>query len=154
MALPTVASEFRLATEPELRFSQSGTAVVKMRLVASSQKKQEDGTWKDERTVWLGATAFGQLAEHIADTFDKGDLVIVTGRLVTEEWEKDGQKRSEVRLIVDAAGPSIRFRQIPHGSGREEGQAPRERASSPAPVRQAQEGGSSPQGGAEQWPPF
>ena len=114
--LPIIAAEFRLATEPELRFAPSGTAVVKMRLVASSQKRQDDGSWSDDKTLWLGATAFGTLAEHIADTFAKGDLVIVTGRLVTEDWERDGQKRSEVRMLVDSAGASIRFRKIPHGS--------------------------------------
>jgi single-strand DNA-binding protein len=145
MALPAVTGEFRLATEPDLHFAPTGTAVLRLRLVASSRKRQPDGSWADDLTAWVSATAFGNLAEHGAESLSKGDLVTVTGRLVTDEWETaDGQKRSENRILVDTLGVSLAFRTTPHG-----GRVSHAAASSPAPAQGHPEGGSSPQRGVQ-----
>jgi single-strand DNA-binding protein len=108
--LPVVNVEGRLAADPELRFSASGTPVLSMRIVASSRKKDGD-QWVDDKTLWLSVTAFKKLAENVAESLGKGDLVIVQGKLQTEEWEnREGEKRSEIRLIADTIGPSLAFR--------------------------------------------
>jgi single-strand DNA-binding protein len=101
--------------EPELRFAPSGTAVTKLRLVASSRKKDENGEWVDDKTLWMGVTVFKQLAEHVAESVAKGDLVVVTGRLQTDEWTTDaGEKRSAVAMIADTVSVSLQFRTVPH----------------------------------------
>ena len=60
--------------------------------------------------VTTDEAAFKKVAENMVDSFVKGDLVIVTGRVSTEDWEdKDGNKRTSVNLVVDSIGPSIAF---------------------------------------------
>jgi len=108
--LPLVSGEFRCVADPEIRFAPSGVAVGKVRAVASSRKKDESGEWVDDKTCWVTLTAFKKVAENMVDSFVKGDLVIVTGRVSTEDWEdKDGNKRTSVNLVVDSIGPSIAF---------------------------------------------
>lgn len=108
--LPITSGEFRLVADPELKFAASGVAVAKLRLVASSRKKDDDGKWVDDKTCWMNAVAFKKVAENIAESFAKGDLVLVSGRQQTEEWEdKDGNKRSSQSIVVDTIGPSLAF---------------------------------------------
>jgi len=92
-----------LSTEPDLKFSQAGKAWVQF-VVISNDGKDDNAT----RCV-TRCKAFGELAENIAESIAKGTRVIVHGREVTEEWEKDGEKRSANVLIVDAIGPDLRF---------------------------------------------
>lgn len=134
--LPRLSVEGRLAADPELRFGQSGTAVCKLRLVASDRKKDErSGEWVDTDTLWLDVTAFDKLAENTVESVAKGDLVLVTGKLKTDEWtdRESGAKRSKITMIANAIGPSLQFRVTPHGA-----QQP---TRAPAPVQQAYAGG-------------
>lgn len=108
--LPAVNGEFRLAADPELRFTPSGLAVCSMRAVASSRKKQEDGNWVDDKTCWVNLTAFKRLAENAAESFAKGDLVILAGRLQTDTWEtKEGENRTSFNILLDTIGHSTAF---------------------------------------------
>lgn len=102
--LPAVHMEGRLAADPELRFAASGTAVARMRVGANSRKRLEDGSWADDKTCWLDVTAFRRLAEGAAETLRKGDLVVLTGKLQTDEWEQEGQKRSKIVCIAESIG--------------------------------------------------
>lgn len=110
MALPTVSGQFRLVEDPTLKFAQSGVAVARLRLVANS-RKQVNGEWQDDKVCWLSANAFGKLAEHIAESVGKGDLVTAVGRIETQEWEaKDGSgKRSDHVLLLDSLGLDLTF---------------------------------------------
>jgi single-strand DNA-binding protein len=109
--LPQVVGEFRVGADPTLRFAPSGTAVCSMRAVASSRKKDEQtGEWKDDKTTWVDLVGFRKLAENMAESFQKGDLVTVTGKLQVEDWEdNEGAKRKSVSVIVDNIGVSIAF---------------------------------------------
>jgi len=105
--LPQVSGEFRVGAEPNLRFAPSGTAVCRMRAVASSRKKQDDGTWADDKTAWVDLVGFKKLAENMAESFKQGDLITVTGKLQVEDWEdKDGNRRKSVNVVVDTIGMS------------------------------------------------
>lgn len=108
MSLPTVSGEFRIATDPELRFSPNGVAVCKLRAVASHRKKVDD-EWKDTNTLWTSLTMFKEQAEHAAESFEKGDLVVVTGRIELQEWEKDGHTNRAANILVDSIGHSTRW---------------------------------------------
>lgn len=149
--LPKITIDGRLAAEPELRFSQAGKAIARLRVVASDRRKNDNtGEWEDSDTLWLDVTCFDKLAENVCESVAKGDLLLVSGRLRTEEWnDRDsGAKRSKITLLADAVGASLQFRQIPHGSAqrsgsRSEGLRPQ------APVQQAYQ--ADPQ--AEE-PPF
>lgn len=108
MALPPVSGEFRLVADPELRFAPSGMAVGNLRLVSNS-RKQVNGEWVDDQVIWLDAVVFKQMAENVVESLSKGDLVVVIGRLKTEQWEKDGEKKSKNSLTVDFIGPSLTY---------------------------------------------
>lgn len=109
MSLPTMQGIARLIEDPELRFAASGTAVVKVRLAFNSRKKDANGEWVDSDSFFVDGTAFGQMAESVAESLVKGLEVVVSGRLRTERWEtKQGEKRSGVALLVDSIGPSLR----------------------------------------------
>jgi single-strand DNA-binding protein len=144
--------EGRVVADPELRFGQSGTAVCKMRLVAADRRENKaTGEWEDTDTLWMDVTCFKKLAENVVESVVKGDLVIVTGKIRTEEWDdrESGQKRSKVAMIADTVSASLQFRIIPHGEPR--------RAAAPSPAAQAY-GAAAPSayGGApqEEEPPF
>jgi single-strand DNA-binding protein len=108
VALPQVMGEFRVVADPTLRFAPSGMAICKLRAVASSRKKQDDGEWVDDKTCWVNLTGFKKAAENMAETFVKGDLVTVTGRVQTEDWEdSDGNKRTSVEVVVDSIGAAV-----------------------------------------------
>lgn len=151
--LPRITLEGRAVADPELRFGQSGTAICRMRLVAADRRKNDQtGEWEDSDTLWMDVTCFKQLAENVVESVVKGDLVVVTGKIRTEEWEDrdSGGKRSKVSMVADTVSASLQFRIIPHGEAR--------RASAPAPVNQAY-GGAAPSaygGGVPQAdePPF
>lgn len=147
--LPQVMGEFRVAADPELRFAPSGTAVGKIRAVASSRKKEGD-EWVDDKVCWVNLLGFKQVAENMAESFAKGDLVVVNGRLQTEDWEdKEGVKRTTMTIVVDSIGPSVRWSAARSLGGERKGE---KKSSGDAP--------SSPQddpwatGPASEEPPF
>jgi len=108
--LPTLSGEFTVVADPELKFAAgSGNAVCRVRLVANSRKKNDSGEWVDDKTLWMSGTAFGNLAKNIAESVTKGSRVVVTGRLVTDEWEKDGQKKTATALLIDKFGVDLMF---------------------------------------------
>ncbi|BBG01587.1 MULTISPECIES: single-stranded DNA-binding protein [Pseudonocardia] len=109
MTLPNMSGVGRLVQDPEVRFSNSGVAVATVNLAFNSRKKDERGEWVDDRVFFVRGTAFKQLAEHVADSLTKGMEVVVSGRLVTDQWEdkQTGDKRSATALMIDSIGPSL-----------------------------------------------
>lgn len=108
--LPKVVGEFRAADDPNLRFAPSGTAVCRVRAVASSRKKDDNGEWKDDKTAWVDLVGFKRLAENMAESIKKGDLITVEGRLQVEDWEdSEGNKRKSVNVVLDTIGISLAF---------------------------------------------
>jgi single-strand DNA-binding protein len=88
-----------LVHDPELRFTNTGTAVANMR-VAVTQRIQQDGEWRDGDTLFSKVNVWRGQAEHLADFLAKGDRVMVTGRLLPQ------LKPSTFRLR-DGRSPSI-----------------------------------------------
>lgn len=117
MSIPRITVAGRLADEPELKFTANGKAVCRLRLVASDKRKDEaTGKWVDTDTLWISATCWEKVAENVAESTKKGDLLIVTGRIVTEEWsDREGNKRSAITMKIDAVAADLAFRVLPHG---------------------------------------
>lgn len=110
--LPLLNGEFRLAADPELRFTPSGKAVANGRIVASSRKKNEQTQeWEDDKECWLNMTVWGAPAENFVETFEKGDLIVImNGRMETRSYEtREGEKRVALEVTVDSFGPSLRY---------------------------------------------
>jgi single-strand DNA-binding protein len=75
-----------LVDDPELRFTNNGTAVANLR-VAVTQRIQQDGTWRDGETSFFKVNVWRGQAENLADSLAKGDRVMVSGRLRQRSWE-------------------------------------------------------------------
>lgn len=99
-----------LGRDPELRFTQTGRAVASFGMAVNRRWKGADDEWKEE-TSWFDVTCWGELAEHAAQSLEKGSRAIVTGRLEQQTWEdkQTGDKRSKVQLVADDLGPSLRW---------------------------------------------
>ena len=109
----------RLGADPETRYTPGGDAVCSFRIAVNWKSKEKEGA------EWVSITAFGKLAEICSQYLTKGSNVFVSGRMKTEEYEKDGVKRYSTKIIAD------RMQMI---GGRPEGSssAPRSEQSRPA----------------------
>lgn len=105
-----VTIEGNITRDPELRFTPSGTAVMQLGIAVNHSRKGADGEWTDEAN-FIDVTLFSSLAEQASETFEKGNRVVVNGRLSQRSWEdKDsGDKRSKVEIVADVVAPSLRF---------------------------------------------
>ncbi len=113
--LPSISGQFRLVTDPTLKFSPSGVAVGGARIVADKKKKDESGEWVDDRVCWLSLTTFKKVAENMAESFKKGDLILVSGRLETQSYQtKEGESRQSYNVIADFVGSDITWDPAPH----------------------------------------
>jgi single-strand DNA-binding protein len=83
----------------EVKFLQSGTAVCDMGMAINERVKRGDD-YVDE-PVFVDVTLFGKQAEVAGEYLSKGAPVLIAGRLKYEQWEKDGQKRSKLKVVAD-----------------------------------------------------
>ncbi|MCJ7827424.1 MAG: single-stranded DNA-binding protein [Demequinaceae bacterium] len=99
-----------LTGDPELKFIQSGAAVVNF-TVASTPRSFDRNTneWKDGETLFLRCSLWREAAENVAESLTKGMRVVVVGRLVARSWETNGEKRTVNEIQVDEIGPSLRY---------------------------------------------
>jgi single-strand DNA-binding protein len=99
-----------LTRDPELRFTPNGTAVVSFGLAVNRNiQNKTSGEWETQ-VDFFNITAWYKLAENCAESLNKGDRVLVTGRLAQDNWEsKEGQKRSTVRIVASVVAPSLEF---------------------------------------------
>ena len=100
MSINRVNISGNLGTEPELRATSGGMAVLSFQVAVSDRVKQQDGTWTD-RPNWVSCTMFGTRAEKLAQYLHKGMKVAIEGKLRYSQWEKDGQKRSKLEVIAE-----------------------------------------------------
>lgn len=84
----TDLSTFRLASTPRYFDRQAREFV--------------DGT-----TTWMTVQCWRQLAVHVRDSIRRGDPVVVIGKLRTEEWETEGQRRSRLLLVATSVGHDL-----------------------------------------------
>jgi single-strand DNA-binding protein len=98
-----------LTDDPELRFTASGVALARFSIAATPRRFDKDkGEYVDGDTLFLRATAWRQIAENVAESLQRGQRVIATGRLRQSTWETpEGDKRSSIDLEVDEIGPSL-----------------------------------------------
>jgi len=86
-----------LGSDPELRYTQGGTAVLNMSL-ATNESFLDRNKERQERTDWHRVVVWGARAEGLAKILAKGACVLVEGGLRTSSFEKDGLKRSRTEV--------------------------------------------------------
>ncbi len=89
-----------LVRDIELRYTNSRMAVCQNAIAVNDRRKNASGEWIDE-TSFVDVTFFGRTAEVVSEYLGKGSPIFVEGRLKQDTWEKDGQKRCKLQVIVD-----------------------------------------------------
>lgn len=88
-----------LGADPELQVTQTGLAICKLRM-ATTEKWTTDSGEKKERTDWHQIVSFGKQGENIAKFLSKGSACLVEGKLQTDQYEKDGEKRYATKVVA------------------------------------------------------
>ena len=117
-----------LVDDPRLRTTDTGVDVAGFRVASTARRwDRASGRWSDAGPLFLSVTCWRGLAGNAVASLRKGDPVVVTGRLSTRTYEKDGQTRSTCELEALAIGPDLArgtavFRRSPRiaGTGPEE----------------------------------
>lgn len=101
MSINTVSISGNLGRDAELRRTKSGMSVLKFGVAVNERKKNsQTGEWEDY-TNWIDCTMFGSRAEKIAEYLTKGTKVSIGGKLRWSQWERNGEKRSKIEVVVD-----------------------------------------------------
>ena len=89
----------RLTHDPELRRTQSGTAVTSFSIACDRDYKSQDG---EKETDFIDIVAWRSTAEFVSKYFTKGRMAVVEGRLQIRGWtDKEGNKRRSAEVIAD-----------------------------------------------------
>ncbi len=90
-----------LGRDPELRYTQSGTAVATLNMATSRRRKDQDGNYIDE-TEWHRVIAWAKTAEFCGNYLSKGHKIYVEGRLQTRKWtDQNGQDRYTTEVVAE-----------------------------------------------------
>jgi single-strand DNA-binding protein len=95
-----------LGAEPEMRFTQGGTAVLSFRMATTKKWTDRAGVKKEEKPQWHSVVAFGTIANDSHPHLHKGSYVRVEGEIVYEEWESDGQKKYATKIHANHIAPA------------------------------------------------
>ena len=101
MSINRVIVTGNLTRDPELRQTASGLPVLGFGVAVNDRRKnQQTGEWEDYPN-FIDCTLFGTRAESVAKYISKGSKVAIEGKLRWSQWEKDGQKRSKIEIMID-----------------------------------------------------
>lgn len=94
-----------VATTPRHLVTQDGLPITSFRL-ASSQRRfdRSQSKWVDGDTNWYTITAFRQLAINSAASIQKGDRILVQGKVRVRDWDNGERAGTSVELEADAMG--------------------------------------------------
>ncbi len=105
MSLNKVMLIGRLGADPEMKYSQSGTPVARMRIATSETYTDRDGN-RQEATEWHTVVVFQRQAENCANYLSKGSMVFVEGSLQTRQWQ---DQQGQNRYTTEIKGLRVQF---------------------------------------------
>jgi single-strand DNA-binding protein len=89
----------RIANDPEMKYSTTGTAITTFRIAVDRGRKDPSG---NDQVDWLSVVCFQKTAELVAQYLDKGSMIGIEGRIQSRQWETpEGQKRSAVEIVAN-----------------------------------------------------
>lgn len=86
-----------LGADPELKVTQGGQAVLKLRM-ATTESYLDKNNARQEKTEWHSVTVWGKRGEGLAKILTKGSRILVEGKLQTSSYEKNGEKRYSTEI--------------------------------------------------------
>ncbi len=101
MSINRVIISGNLTRDPELRVTAGGVSVLGFGVAVNDRRKNaQSGEWEDYPN-FIDCTVFGARADSLVQYLSKGSKVTIEGKLRWSQWERDGQKRSKIEVIVD-----------------------------------------------------
>lgn len=101
MSINRVMISGNLTRDSELRQTGSGMSVLGFGVAVNDRRRNpQTGEWEDYPN-FIDCTMFGARADAVARYLTKGTKVSIEGKLRWSQWERDGQKRSKIEVIVD-----------------------------------------------------
>ena len=101
MSINRVNISGNLTRDPELRMTSGGTQVLSFGVAVNDRRRNpQSGEWEDYPN-FVDCTMFGARAEAVSRYLSKGSKVAIEGKLRYSSWERDGQRRSKLEVIVD-----------------------------------------------------
>lgn len=101
MAINRVALTGNLTRDPEAKATAGGTAILQFSLAVNDRVRNPTTNEFEDRPNYVDCVMFGTRADSLARFLAKGMKVAVDGKLRYSSWEKDGQKRSKLEVVVD-----------------------------------------------------
>ena len=101
MSINRVCITGNLTRDPELRATAGGTQVLSFGVAVNDRRRNaQTGEWEDYPN-FVDCTMFGNRAEAVGRFLAKGMKVAIEGKLRYSSWERDGEHRSKLEVIVD-----------------------------------------------------
>ena len=101
MSINRVVISGNITRDPELRSTQGGMEILALGVAVNDRRKnQQTGEWEDYPN-FVDCVMFGNRAKSVSRFLSKGSKVAIEGKLRWSQWERDGQKRSKIEVIVD-----------------------------------------------------
>jgi single-strand DNA-binding protein len=98
-----------LTRDFELKFLGDGTAVAQS-AIAINERKLVNGEWTDGEASFYEVVAWRQLAENVAASLQKGNRIVVRGKLRVRDWQReDGSKGRSVEVVADDIAASCKW---------------------------------------------
>lgn len=89
----------RLTRDIDLKYTTTGTAIAAVSLASNRSVKKQDN-WETE-VSYFDANIYGRMAENLKPYLTKGKMILISGHLKQDRWEKDGQKFSRIKIEVE-----------------------------------------------------
>jgi single-strand DNA-binding protein len=97
-----------VATAPRHITTNSGLDITSFRLASGQRRFDRDQKkWVDADTNWYTVTTFRQLATNLVGSVERGQHVVVTGRLRIRAWENGDKSGTTIELEADAVGHDL-----------------------------------------------
>lgn len=100
MSINRVNISGNLTREPDLRATGGGTQTLSFGVAVNDRRRDANGEWKDVPN-FVDCVVFGGRAEPLSRFLHIGSKVAIEGKLRYSQWEKDGQRRSKLEVVVD-----------------------------------------------------
>lgn len=101
MSINLVCITGNLVRDPELRSTASGMPVLGFGVAVNDRRRNPQTQEWEDYPNFIDCTMFGSRAESVANYISKGSKVAIQGKLRWSQWERDGERRSKIEVIVD-----------------------------------------------------
>lgn len=99
-----------VATTPRHIKTDDGIDISSFRLVSTQRRfNREISQWEDANANWYSVVAFRRLAGNVAECINKGDRVVITGRLKVKDWDNGEKTGTSIEIEAEAIGHDLNW---------------------------------------------